>query len=371
MKYYFQIVCSQYTTGRLRFSWHPTIGEVPANFTDGEGDFISKVVDFSGDTNVCISIPYLQQAPYKRCEDTWSKNDTGTNGALAISIVNAVTSSTTVGDSTVQLNMFCAGDKDMDFVQLYERELISGFTRGPILSVFSVPSSGAVAQGNDEDMSTNLDDIFSADFPSLVPAKAAHISFLCEGEKVKDILTILHRFVRYTPTSNTLLSNGVWNQFLVDGLTSNVQNDSALSLFSAWFLYRRGSFNWKFVRDYQATAVPNGLLTATLEFWDTVISAWVSISTLSNPSGRNGTVVEDTTYRPSLEIKMPWVNTQAYVENYNVRLNTTDEVSIAVKFNSFGGSTATDSTWVGFVAVGDDFSFGWPVGVPAVAMTQT
>jgi len=371
MKYYFQIVCSQYTVGRLRVSWHPTYAEIPYTWTDGEGDVISQIIDFVGDTNFCFSVPYLQPQLYSVCQDTWQKSDLGCNGAIALSVVNAVTSSTNVGDSTVQINLFVAADKDMDFVQLMERPLTSGYTRGVIFTQFAVPSTGWIAQGSDGDMSTCLDDIFKADFPTLIPAKAHSVAFLCEGEKVKDILTIMHRFARFTPTTNTTLSNGVWNLFTADGIASNATNDSAYTMFAAWFLYRRGSYNWKFIRDYQATATPDGVITATLTLYDSVNLAWITPSTLSNPSGKNGTVVEDTRYRPSVEIKQPWVSTFAYVENYNVRQSTFDQTAISIKFNSLGGSSATDSSWIAFMAIGDDFSFGWPCGVPMMAMTQT
>jgi hypothetical protein len=363
IKYFMQIVCSQYTVGRIRITWHPTHSEIPSTYTEGEGDVISIVVDFRGDTTVAFTVPFLSTNGYLPITDTWVKGDQYSNGGLAISIVNAVTSSTSTGDSTVAVNMFIAGDKDFDFVQPVERTVRTGIPRTVAVGLTDFPLTGWVAQGSSPDQSQILDEIFQADFPTIIPAHTSVNAFVYEGEKVRDILTMMHRFIQ--PISPFTFTSS-WTSLSMDYLVASSRQDTLYNLFSSWFMYSKGSFNWKIVRDYNAVNSPQGIIQATISMWNPAISNYDSPATLSNTYGRNGTIMEDTTYKPSMEFRQHWLNTTPFVESIDTRLCSHWDSTPAFRFLTYDGTLAGSIPVSLWFALGDDYSFGWPVGCPVL-----
>jgi len=365
IKYLFQIVCSQYTVGRLRFAWHPTHSEIPSSFTEGEGDFISKIVDFRGDTNVSFSVPYLREVIYCPSVDTFTKSDSYSAGALSISIVNVVTSMSTTGSSNVYVNCYIAGHSDMDFVQPIERSQRGVHIRTIIDNQSMGYPVSFVAQGSDEDQSVHLEDIFAQEFPTLIEAHTQSVSFVGEGEKILDILTLNHRFIQNLDFQGTTL-NATWNQFSLDLLVGS-NFEGCYALFADWFMYQRGSFNWKVLKDVNAANSPAGMLQGTLSVYNPVSAAFDAPTLLANAYGRNGIVTEDTTYKPAMEFKQPWVNQYAFVESVNRRLIAGWGTNMYARFVTYDGSLASTLPISVWTSIGDDFSFGWPLGAPVIS----
>lgn len=352
MKYSVEIVCSKFTVGRLRISWHPTFIEIPANFTTGEGDFISTVVDFAGDTRFNFSIPMLSHTLYKEVEDTWIKTDKGTNGALAFSIVNAVVANTTVGDSTVYVNMYVACGEDMDFQMLRDRANGGAFHRS--ISTNGLIVGGTfVAQGEVDNDSNILDEIFRKSFPPLVPATGTTLKYVCSGEQITDVLSILHRFQQH---SNAIVTGGT--PLLIDMGTIGL-SDRTWDLWNNYYLYHRGSFNFKFVRRDDTAALEGTLF---VELGEISGGTGISPNDYSNLFGRNGTVMEDTHYKPSVEWRQPFYHKLAMVGGADRIAAERDEVGSYLLWAPRGGTSAINGTL--FMSVGDDFSFAWAVGTP-------
>ncbi len=364
IKYYVVICCSRYTVGRIRISWHPTYAEIPSSFSDGGGDFISNIIDFSGDTTFAFSVPYLQQRVYSTVEDSWNKNTAGTNGAIAFSIVNAVNSSTSVGDSTVNVAVYIAGAEDMDFVQLREREIPSTYTgRAVVTTPSALPSSATWVAQSGESKTRFLRDLFMDEFPTLIPAKAHSVAFVGEGEKVKDVRSIIHRF-NQAGSSTITLTNQTWTQLYIGNILN--LTDNSFNIFANWFMYRKGGLNWKLVRSYQATAEPNGVITVTFGLWNYVTGAYINPSTLSNPFGRQGIVLQEMSYKPSLEWRQHYIS-QWGCQEHNLQENyAVDEGSSWLYFETLAGSSATTATYRPYFSAADDFTFGWGLGVPVL-----
>jgi len=367
IKYSVVISCSRYTTGRLRISWHPTYAEIPADFSDGEGDFISVVVDFKGDTTFNFTIPYLQDYAYKQCEDTWLKHTFGTNGALAFSIVNPVTSSTSVGSSTVYVAVFIAGDTDMKFVQMRDRPNASTYSREIITTPAALPSSGWVAQSGEAD-SCILNEIFSGPFPTIIEAKSLSVDFVHEGEAINDVLTMLHRF-HAVGNGQITLTNQTYSYVSPSTVFLN-NSDDVFNIFTRWFMYRRGGHNYKLVRSYQATAIPNGVVNVNLGVFDYETATIVNPGNLLNPFSRNGTLLEDSGTKPSLEWSEPYVSSTAFTENTGLGLYTYEEVGSWLYWETLSGSSATTQVFRLFHSCADDFSMGCAFGVPILAYYQ-
>jgi hypothetical protein len=351
MKYYIQITCSKTTTGRIRISYVPTYGEIPTNFTDGEGDFISTVVDFNGPTALRLSVPYLSDKLYKECEDTWIKTEAGNSGALAFSIVNPVISMDTTLDSTVYVNVFCAAGEDMDFQFLRERGCATGKTR-KIVDTGIIPGLITwIGQGSSE--TTMLEDIFASDFPPMIPSIGLSMQKVTSGETITDFLTILHRFQLWTSTT---LVHSAWTQMNVESMDDR---DSTFNILNRYYLFHKGSYCWKIVRANSNNAEIGTLFCVFGE-------PNVGPDTLTAEFGRNGTVFEDFAFKPSLEWRTPFVSDYAFQPGFPTFAADVAKFTNYVKWESIGG--ATDLGCHIFFSVGDDFSFAWACGCPLIGL---
>jgi hypothetical protein len=323
---------------------------------------ISMIVDIKGTTTICFSVPYLSGFTYSQLEDPWVKTANGYNGVIAYSIVNPVTTFSTTGDSSVYVATYIAADSDMDMIVPCERLIPSGYTARQVYWVpGALPASGGwVAQAGPTE-SRFLKDIFAGEFPTLISGvKSQTLAFIAEGEKVRDVRTLLHRFQQHT-TATVTLTNQTWTQLLVNDLVANYQRDDTFTLLYTYFFYHKGSMNWKLVRAYQATTEPNGGISVALGAWDWTTSSYPNPSTWSNQFGRNGTHFEEMSYKPSVEWKEPYHNTQALVGAPVIQLYSITETCSWVYFETLAGSSATTATYRVFRSVGDDFSMGKPL----------
>jgi hypothetical protein len=270
------------------------------------------------------------------------------------------------GSSLVYVNTYIAGHNDMDFVQPLERTQRGVFVRTVLDNQTQSFPTTWVAQGMDgiDDDSVHLDDIFAKEFPTIVPAKTQQVSFVGEGEKVLDILTLNHRFTQNLYFQPTTLSS-TWTQFQEDWLVGS-SNCSCFAIFSEWFMYHRGSIHWKVLRDYNSANSPAGILQATLCVYNPVTAAFDAPTALVNPWGLNGIVTEDTVYKPALEFKVPWVNRYTFVESVFRRLISAPETCMFARFITTDGTLAATLPVSVWTAIADDYSFGWPAGCPVL-----
>lgn len=210
--------------------------------------------------------------------------------------------------------------------------------------------------------------MFLTDFPTIIPAKTYSTSFVYAGENVHDILTILHRFHSVSPTPMTFTSQ-TWTNVTVTNTVFGA-NDSPWNLFANWFMFYRGSHNYKLIPAKSATTVPRGLLAVTLGVWDADLAAYVNPANMVNPFTRNGVLIEDTIIKPSIEWSTPYVSTTAFDEVNGLGLFTVEETSSFIYYEVIDGSANTTSTYRLFHSVGDDFTFGCPFGCPVLVYYQ-
>jgi len=200
MKIHLQLTASTFVTGRLGVLWFPSAHHVPANITDGSGDYIKAIWDFNGDSEIEFTIPYLNEKEMQRCvpyhtviDSTYahyvSDNLDYCNGTLVITVMNAVTSSDVNTYAVADINVWCSAAEDMTFygpcsLPLYF-EIAPELTRlkEKILEDAS-GHSGAVVSMRQQ---------FKRQFAPIIDASAVIRHGGCDGEEIGDLRILLKR----------------------------------------------------------------------------------------------------------------------------------------------------------------------------------
>jgi hypothetical protein len=365
MKYHVRIVASKFTVGRIRISWHPSLSEIPTDMSEGEGDFISVVVDFCGDTHFNFSVPWCSDLLRRECEDTWTKTDAGRNGAVAFSIVQPVIVNTSVGDTSVYVNLFCAADKDMVFEEPNDRRCVDiglNPTNYRFVGKYAWATTGIIAQG--ESSSCFLDDIFKLDFPSIIPATSQVVLGLLCGDRNDNFLDLMHRF--YQVTEVTLVPG---TTTFMDTLDASY-TDGVYDMMNVYYLYRSGGFNNKLISSPDTTSTAEDqdgsvwLMLAPISDGGTRDDPWVNYSKLY---GRNGTLVEDIKYKPAIEWHTPWHHNLAFIPTTLGGFSSEHTaVTTGARFYRRGNGTSASRKFYWFRSIDDSSSFGWACGAPTI-----
>jgi len=256
--------------------------------------------------------------------------------------------------------MYIACGPGMDFQQLVEQVTITGDPTTMDLDPFAMPTGTVIAQGKDEGkVAYHLDEIFADAFEGLAPCTEHSVDKVTSGERVTDFMTVLHRYILVETSSVGLTGSAV--------IIDEKNDDKVYNILRNWALFRKGSKLYKVLKNTQSTSSGDGLIEAVNLTCEGVIIT--DNFTLNNPEGRQGIILEDTHYKPSLEFKLPYYNTQAFVVNEELKI-TTDE-----GMKNYAGLFFTPYLTGGpqlsvkiYMALADDFSFGWMTGVPILAI---
>jgi hypothetical protein len=355
VKYLFLVSASSLLSGDIRVSWHPTYSEIPSSFTLGEGDFVSEVFHFEGDTVIMFSIPYLQNKMWKQVENSWDKHDYGTNGAIALSIVNRIAAASTVGSTTVSIAMFVAADDDMCFQFPVEGYSPSGYHRGIVQSgVWSLVLQEQVAQneGGDNASALNVEDAFRKPFPPLIPASKMSFEKVTHGEEYKSVTTLMKRFVFLETVTIMDLT-----QFNVPIRTKVLTetDDDFIRLMMTYFMYNAGGFEVRYLNDKETS----GRIFATIV--DNFQGSPVDAATYNHLFGANGWVGMAFSEAQTLDISFPYINEGTFSINQQLQINNEEKVILGLWYT---GGTPESVSGTLLYAVKDDFSLGWACGAP-------
>jgi len=266
------------------------------------------------------------------------------------------------------VNMFIAGGDNMRFLFYHEHRNLTGQIRW-VEATAQTYAGTPVAQGTPE---TNvIDQIFMESFPPIIEATGRIFDKVTNSDEVQDVLSLLHRYQIY---ENVNIPAHVWHAvdptLLVGAVGAGP--DYPFQLWRSYFLFYRGTFNYKLVR---ANDVANLDGTITVVTGEKYLGVAIDPTFLQTPFyGRSGTIVEDTTLKPSVEFHvpyygkypivpgLPWVGgqyTDCVYENlcyfyWDPRPNASTGIQLRVMFS-----------------IADDFSFGWGCGVPITWSQRT
>lgn len=315
LNYAMQIAAGSFTSCRLRVSWHPNFDDIPSTLADGEGDYISHVIDITGDTLYKFSIPYLQSALYQRTSlpSLNTAIDTS-NGVLMFSVVNPVRTTDNVATNSIYVNIWNAAG--------------SGFE-------LALPRSPTWIVNSQYSM---REEFLKNDFEPLIPASEILVDGVMMGEKIDSLRTLLHRYSDLNVQLGSYLIN------IYDNFSIHKQ-------FSYMFLFSRGSYR---IREVETSN----------EFPATFMQHSYP-SNIGGPrtgpfcfNGLNYSVIQ---YKPSLETEVPYYS--RYILAYNSGGNTFGQTN---PFQSLQIDTRSSTGRIFYVAWGDDFTLGWARSAPNV-----
>lgn len=168
--FYLQVVCSQYTTARVRLVWFPIIqSAIPTMLDQVSGDLISQVVDITKGSSVPIRIPYFQAMPWLHTQTSAEVTYATNNGTFAVYVEVAPTVGIDLGDSTIYLNMYSAAAENVQFASPREPPME--------LTLGQTPDAGKLrAQVN------MVDEFRNVSFQSLLPARSTMDDGFCHTE---------------------------------------------------------------------------------------------------------------------------------------------------------------------------------------------
>jgi hypothetical protein len=359
LKYMVYFSASQFSTARVRFSWLPSEPTTTTPFEYGSGDFLSKVVDITGDTIVEVTVPYVN--PYYLLEVGHFEDETATalppvafNGYVMMHVYNAPITVESTGDSDIYYSCFIAGGEDYtlhkpkSIYQTYNPPYITGPPE-----VEAAPEEPEIPLNDLEAQYLVLNQEFKKQFEPLIrDTRFGTHHRIVDGDRLDSSLrTIIHRYsdlADVTQTGGTPFTI-IRNMYPLDGAgNSPVTTDDwrNFQYFSYLFMFWRGSIRYKLLwKDGASANVGSGLALLVTE---NQVTGYVP-----NNDAFNGASAWNGDYRPSIEIQLPFYHQIAFQPLHPRVLDP--DVS-APRFRVRNETNVVDGRW--YVSAGDDFTYG-------------
>lgn len=360
MKICLQLTASSFVSGRIRVVWVPSAHHIPANTSDGAGDYISMVWDFTGDSNLSFTIPYLSDKDFLRVvpyhtviSSTYhqyvSDNLDNCNGMLMLFIMNHVTSSDNNTYAAADINVWAACAEDM---MLYgPKPLIGPYTMGgPGLKRKPLKP---VAQGQDQKICSMLEH-FKQQFDPIVKAKSIMKKGVHMNEEITDLRVLIKRYSKYANFSLPSSDAFYWPYNI--NFSKGIFDDIA-SMYQFW----RGSFRIKVILKSGSTsqALRSYIMPGPLTRIESDnVGNYADSGDADFDTTSQALSYQDLVQNPVHSVEIPWNCTAAYVPiNLTMWSELSDDLDVGY-FNITTGAATTAQVDVLFAA-GDDMSFGW------------
>lgn len=334
INYKIQLTASSFHSGRIRIGWYPGPMTIGANTTpDYEfASCVSKVVDLATESEVCISIPYLQSSIWQ----TTQREVGSINGTLFISVLNTLTSSE-FPVPPVEINIWASAGPDFQLSYPNPRNI----RRRP-LPTFTA-QSGAIEK--DE-----------VKYEPLIPAKVFVDEGLCCPETVRSLYDLIRRPME-------LLDRGVRSDevlsLVIPPVYTPAPNNTTdsytfMAHFAKSFLGFRGGTTLKLI----ASRPIRGTIVNTIgpKPWTTVVTGSGGI--YPHSMGAGSTVVNDSTLQP-LEATIPYVSQLLFLTPMDLGY-ASNSAYVAV---GPIGESQSDVTY--YQSAAEDFQYVFQLGPPS------
>jgi len=385
MKFHINISTSKFTSLRLGISWIPDASYNPVTMPSDYGDFVTTIVDITGDTVKEFTIPYLQDtmwqttlSPQAACNNTPGSSQ-GFNGILYFFIVNPVTFSTYAGDSTVYMNVFVSGAEDFEIAR--PRTLPVNYGPNPTDPGWKngkkmPPTRPNVVAHMSSDIATPVHlirELFERPFPTLVDAKIICENGAMQGETLGNWKEIGHRldyYTRFTASDGGVGSNlcATVNPWAADISQTHGLHSRILRSFN----YCRG--NWR-LRIYCQTGATYTDANNLFYVESYVPGDW--IRTIGDgyayyPYTSEGAAMYLSDYKPFIEVEIPYYANVPFVPLYPTPF-TGEDISHpqAILYSIRELQASTTFNFTIFRGFSDCFSLGYPIGVPPLYIPGT
>lgn len=401
MRYRFQIVASGYHRGRLRVVWDPLyVAGLEANVQ------LTTIVDITDTKDVVVEIDwgqtqhYLDTAGLVNSSNRYTttaivtSDSTRYNGVLGVYVLNDLATPNSTANNDVTVNVF---------VSCVDLEVAAPSGVNP---TYTNPYSYVQQAGEDEEEATPGDmgcGEANADIILGAAGTDEHDALVYFGERITSFRQLLKR---YTNHSSLVLSNGsatnhgIWQFALPDfpnyyGYNSaslhttttgaykfNYVRPTYLNYLAPAFVAQRGSLRTKYIassvsagdvismsveRGYFGMIVPS--VTTSLPV--TSQSNYARAARTSKTSGMQGAVTTVSSKRPIIEVEFPYYKPVRFDEARTIDCTkaTTTNPSRSTHALELHLAPGTNTIAVErYVAAGEDFSFFWFQGCPAISV---
>jgi hypothetical protein len=363
-----KVVKTEFHTGRLVVAYAPG---VPAgtSFPLADSDYLYReIIDLRYGSEFTYTFPYAS---------TWTYRDVNSSyGRVEIFVLNSLISPPTVS-STVNMLFEVSCADDFEFAVPKPQFGDANTHLGPYIRTgedtpFVTQSGGGETDcvitppGNTIGPSGVEDDNFaSAQF--------------CIGEKVTSVLQLIKRSTRFSVNGNAALETLLDFQpfalygviFQVGGVSTSHVNDDLVSLMGSLYVMNRGSMRWR-ISDEAQNSGPN--FTSTYYYADSNSKSfdWTATAS-SSPLHGNAEIVQQSSSTGGAYIEFPHYN-QLH-SRLNRLTNATSALLSTPVVNDIYSSKIRARVTIGGSGiapvirrqVGDDFQFGYFIGIPLIA----
>jgi hypothetical protein len=329
-------------SSRVALIWDPWAIDNTAVPDNRRGDVITKIVNINGDTTAEITIPYLH-------EKAWSPRGTfegansipsptafATNGCLKIQLLTTPTA-TQVSTAVIDFQVWMSAGVGFEVAQPQD-PMSNELAELPELKFITTDEKFTAQSGDMNDMRAS----FKNSFPSIVPAHEVTSGGIQMGETINSWTTL---FKRSTFIKNITVPAYGAGGVLVDAMPPDDPTMNPFYTLLNQFLFWRGSFRFIF-RITSSTPVMFSIMLTN------------NITQSSRAYGLNGMLFWDTALRNQFEVELPFYTQLNF---YTPDLRTLfhyDTPAIYVQSYSPGSTAVTIPVCV---ALGDDFSIGYPL----------
>jgi hypothetical protein len=364
--------CAQTVTGRVQIGWVPDFASLSSVSTTTQmGNYISRVVDFRGSTQMTVFIPYLHRLdwlpviPRNRLQGALAVNSSYNdlvNGYFFMQILNPITNSLSTVTPRVDFIVYASCAEDVVFSDPCGQW--DGYTvlqaEESIYIEYDVPAAPADTEPCELQAQWDMHATFSKTFDPILPAKAKIEAGICNGENIAHLRTFFHRYCRWGVGETT---NNIGLRWFYDRLDTRPYPHLILL---KMYQFARGSVRYLITCD--GVSLGNGQLE-------------VRTNTTYHPTNTAGTdlvpvqtdrlVARDiihTHERTSLMVEIPWNSDRAFATlepDGIAAIGDNDMITCG-----FFTITASLTNYGIHIAFGDDFSCGWIRSPPALRYTN-
>jgi len=343
MRYRFQIVCSEYHRGRLRFTYDPgAIINAETNVA------YTRIVDLCNETDFTIDVSWGQSQTYleTRGLNTFLNTTYGTtllasqfndsNGVLGVYVVNDLTTPNSTTNNDISINVSVSMCEDCEFAMPHSR--IETYTFTP--------------QGDDSDSPNDNDNapvVSECDDCIMTCDVIDHTNDVYFGEVITSFRTMMRRYHLHaalllgTGTANTIYGvirpdfptqrgiNGNGIHVNATALPCYQTKLTMMNYLAAAYLAYRGGMRWKYIHQSSSASDNTPIVWRRRPVLSTVEqSEFTNTLTLTNASttartittNRNGSAdgceVVTTIQQPVTEIEMPYYSADRFSTSKNI-----------------------------------------------------
>lgn len=406
IKYRFQIVASAFHKGRLLVQYDP-------GWSGNQKTSLqySRIIDLSNERDFTIEVCWGQDTSFLPVPALATNFSTtayissllGTNGVLTVSVLNSLTSPSSVVNNDIAINVFAnAAD---DFEVAVPNDLFKGYSY--------LPPAGVAPQAGDVDGSGMSDDTPEENAPITLDSKECVGADIVKtdntldvffGESIQSFRQLLKRYMLHSVYPCLGVSNSLtnWNEFdfpvyrgfgpdarhVVTGpVNANIVNTTLLNYITPAFVAFRGSMRSKYM--LFGTGTTPATLAVTRNNQNTTYSTGTIIPTNTNagtfsstflspyPTGFQGSEITHTGIQPAVEVEFPYYTQLRYTRARQFsRLSNGFSNLMHIFTVLLGTVTATDRPFIQrYISVGEDFSLvmfqGQPPYLETVSLVPT